>query len=394
MKKLTIRDIDIKGRKVIVRVDFNVPLDASGNITSDNRIRAALPTIEYLLQQNCVVILMSHLGKPKGKVEPKYSLQPVAKRLSELIKKDIVFTKDCIGAETQDAANNAKPGDVVMLENLRYHIEEEKNNPDFAKSLAELGEVYVNDAFATAHRSHASTEGITQYFSAPVAGFLMEKEIENLSYVIEHPKHPVVAIIGGAKISDKLGVIKNLVKKVDALLIAGGLTYNFLKAKGLEIGDSIFEPELFEDAKELMTEPKIRIPSDVVITDKLDPAGNAKFVKSDTITAGWQGVDIGPETIKQYCEIIQNAQTVIWAGPIGVFEIDRFAQGSREIANAIVAATKNGATSVVGGGDTVASLAKFGLKEQVSFVSTAGSASLEFLEGLELPGIKALKDKA
>jgi phosphoglycerate kinase len=336
---------------------------------------------------------MSHLGKPKGKVDPKYSLKPVAKRLSELINKDVLFAEECIGAVAQTVVEQAKVGDVILLENLRFHPEEEKNNPDFAKSLASLGELCVNDAFATAHRAHASTEGITKFFDKPVAGFLMEKEIEYLSYVVESPRHPFVAIIGGAKIADKLGVIKNLSKKVDYLLLGGGLIFNFFKAHGYEIGNSIFEPEMLEEAKSLLSEKKIKLPVDIVVTDKVDVNVNVKIVKANEITQDWAGVDIGPETCKNYTEIIKTAQTIVWAGPIGVFEIDKFANGSKEIANAVANATKIGATSVVGGGDTIACLAKFGLKDKISFVSTAGGASLEFLEGLELPGIKALKDK-
>jgi 3-phosphoglycerate kinase len=393
MKKLTVRDIDLNNKKVIVRVDFNVPLTENGDIRDDNRIRAAMPTIDYLLKQNCIVILISHLGKPKGKVDPKYSLKLVAKRLEGLINKPVLFAEDCVGPTAQNVIDKAKLGDVVLLENLRFHIEEEKNNEDFAKALASLGDAYVNDAFATAHRAHASTEGIAKYFKEPVAGFLMEKEIEYLSYAIEQPKHPCIAIIGGAKITGKLGVIKNLAKKLDAWLIAGGLTYNFLKAQDMEIGNSIYEPEMLKPAQELLSDPKIKLPIDILVTDKIEPIGNVKVVAFDKIEVGWQGVDIGPATVKRYSEIIKSAQTIVWAGPIGIFEVDRFANGSKEIANAIADATKTGATSVVGGGDTVASLAKFNLKDKVSFVSTAGSASLEFLEGLELPGIKALKDK-
>jgi len=393
MKKLTIRDIDFKNKKVLVRVDFNVPLSSTGEIGDDTRIRSSIPTIEYIMKQNGIVILMSHLGKPKGKVDPKYSLKPVAKRLSELINKDVLFAEECIGAVAQTVVEQAKVGDVILLENLRFHPEEEKNNPDFAKSLASLGELYVNDAFATAHRAHASTEGITKFFDKPVAGFLMEKEIEYLSYVVESPRHPFVAIIGGAKIADKLGVIKNLSKKVDCLLLGGGLIFNFFKAQGYEIGNSIFEPEMLEETKSLLSEKKIKLPVDIVVTDNVDANLNVKIVKANEITQDWAGVDIGPETCKNYAEIIKTAQTIVWAGPIGVFEIDKFANGSKEIANAVANATKIGATSVVGGGDTIACLAKFGLKDKISFVSTAGGASLEFLEGLELPGIKALKDK-
>ncbi len=394
MKKITIRDLDIKGKKVLVRVDFNVPLSSTGEITDDTRIRAVLPTLDYILKQNGIAILMSHLGKPKGVPNAKYSLKPIAKRLSDLIRKDVSFAEDCIGPTAQNVVDKTKPGDVILLENLRFHPEEEKNETNFAKLLASLGELYVNDAFATAHRAHVSTEGITRYFDKPAAGFLMEKEIEYLSYVAESPKRPYVAIIGGAKITDKLGVIKNLLPKVDYLLLGGGLIFNFFKAQEYEIGNSLFESEMLNEAKSLLTEKKIHLPVDVVITDKIEANANTKLVKPNEIITGWAGVDIGPQSRKTYVEIIKTAQTIVWAGPIGVFEIDKFANGSKEIGTAIANRTKNGATSVVGGGDTVACLAKFGLKDKISFVSTAGSASLEFLEGKELPGIKALKNSS
>jgi phosphoglycerate kinase len=393
MKKLSIRDLDIKGKKILVRVDFNVPLSATGEITDDNRISAALPTIEYIIRQQGITILMSHLGKPKGKIDSKYSLKPVAKRLSEIIKQDVLFAEDCTGFSAQSVVEKTKPGDVVLLENLRFHSEEEKNVPEFAKALAKLGELYVNDAFATAHRAHSSTEGIAKFFETPAAGFLMEKEIEYLSYVAESPKRPYVAIIGGAKITDKLGVIKNLLQKVDNLVLGGGLIFNFFKAKGYEIGLSIFEPEMLEQAKSLLSEKKINLPADIVIADKIDACANVKIVNVKNITQGWAGCDIGPETCKTYTEIIKNAKTIVWAGPIGIFEIDKFANGSKEIAKAVADATNKGATSVVGGGDTGSMLKKFALKDKISFVSTAGSASLEFLEGKELPGITALKNK-
>lgn len=393
MKKLSIKDLKINGKKVLVRVDFNVPLSAEGEITDDNRIRACLETINYIVKANGIAILISHLGKPKGKIDSKYSLKPVQERLSELLKKDVRFGEDCIGTKAQSIVDKAKPGDVVLLENLRFHPEEEKNNPNFAKALASLGDLYVNDAFATAHRAHASTEGITKYFDNPAAGFLMEKEIEYLSYVVESPKHPYVAIIGGAKITDKLGVINNLSEKVDSLLLGGGLIFNFFKAQGYEIGNSIFEAGMLEQAKNLLSLKKIKLPTDVVIADRFDASANIKTVKVNEITPGWMGVDIGQETSNDYAEVIKTAKTIVWAGPIGVFEIDKFAQGSKEIALAVANATKTGATSVVGGGDTVACLTKFGLKDKITFVSTAGSASLEFLEGKELPGIIALKDK-
>jgi 3-phosphoglycerate kinase len=283
---------------------------------------------------------------------------------------------------------------VVLLENLRFHPEEEKNDTAFAKSLADLGDLYVNDAFATAHRAHASTEGITKFFKNPAAGFLMEKEIEYLSYVAESPKHPYIAIIGGAKITDKLGVIKNLLPKVDFLLLSGGLIFNFLKAKGYEIGSSIFEPEILDETKTLLVEMKIKLPVDVVIANKIDASADVKTVKANEILQDWSGCDIGPETVKMYAELIESAKTIVWAGPIGIFEIDKFANGSKEIGLAVANATSAGATSVVGGGDTGAMLKKFGLKNKISFVSTAGGASLEFLEGKELPGIKALKNSS
>jgi len=393
VKKITIRDLDLTNKKVLVRVDFNVPLSSNGEISNDNRIRACLPTIDYIIKANGIAILISHLGKPKGKIDPKYSLKPVAQRLSELIKKDVLFGEDCIGATASSIVAKAKPGDVVLLENLRFHPEEEKNVPEFARSLASLGDLYVNDAFATAHRAHASTEGITKFFDKPAAGFLMEKEIEYLSYVVESPKHPYIAIVGGAKITDKLGVIKKLSKKVDVLLLGGGLIFNFFKAQGFEIGDSIFEPEMLDEAKSLLSEKKIKIPVDVVVADKIDAEANTKTVKINEIGLGWAGIDIGPQTCTNYTEIIKTAKTIVWAGPIGIFEIDKFANGSKQIAMSVANATQTGATSVVGGGDTVACLAKFGLKDKISFVSTAGGASLEFLEGIELPGIKALKDK-
>ncbi|MCX7785574.1 MAG: phosphoglycerate kinase [candidate division WOR-3 bacterium] len=392
MKKLSIRDLEVKNKKVLVRVDFNVPLSSTGEISDDTRIRAALPTIEYIIEQNGIAILMSHLGKPKGKPDPKYSLKPVATKLSQLINKEVLFTEDCIGPNVKGVIERAKPGDVVLLENLRFHPEEEKNDPTFAKALAELGEIYVNDAFATAHRAHSSTEGVTRYFDNPAAGFLMEKEIEYLSYVVESPKHPYVAIIGGAKITDKLGVIKNLSKKVDHLLLGGGLIFNFFKAQGYEIGNSIFEPEMLEETRNLLNEKKIKLPTDVLVAEKIAADAYTQVVYSNEIPTNWSGVDIGPQTCQIYKDIIKSAQTIVWAGPIGIFEIDKFANGSREIGLAIADATKAGATSVVGGGDTVACLSKLGLKDKVSFVSTAGGASLEFLEGRELPGIKALKD--
>lgn len=393
MTKLSVKDLDIKGKKVFVRVDFNVPMDESGKIRSDIRIRAALPTIEYIIKNQGIAILASHLGKPKGKKDPKYSLKPVAQRLSELIIKPALFAEDCIGEPAEKVIKQTKPGDVVLLENLRFHPEEEKNEPTFAKAIAGLADLYVNDAFGTAHRAHASTEGMAKLFDKPAAGFLMEKEINYLSSVVESPKSPYVAVIGGAKVSDKLAVIKNLLPKVDNLLLGGGLIFNFYKAKGYEIGKSIWEPELLDEAKSLINEKKIHLPEDVVVSDKTDGQGATNTVTVDKIPADLSGLDIGPKTIKKFQEILRNAKTIVWAGPMGMFEIEKFAQGTKGIAEAIADATKRGATTVVGGGDTVAALEKFKLADKVSHASTGGGASLEFLEGITLPGIAVLKDK-
>jgi len=393
MRKLSVRDLDIKGKKVFVRVDFNVPMDESGKIRSDVRIRAALPTIEYIIKNQGIAILVSHLGKPKGKKDPKYSLKPVAQRLSGLINKSVLFAEDCIGEPAEKVIKQAKSGDVVLLENLRFHPEEEKNDPTFSKALASLADLYVNDAFGTAHRAHASTEGMAKLFEKPAAGFLMEKEINYLSSVVESPKPPYVAVIGGAKVSDKLAVIKNLLPKVDNLLLGGGLIFNFYKAKGYEIGKSIWEPELLDEAKSLINEKKIHLPEDVVVSDKTDGQGIINTVTADKIPAELSGLNIGPKTIKKFQEILRNAKTIVWAGPMGMFEIEKFSQGTKGIAEAIADATKNGANTVVGGGDTVAALEKFKLADKVSHASTGGGASLEFLEGITLPGIAVLKDK-
>jgi phosphoglycerate kinase len=393
MRKLSVKDLDLNGKKVFVRVDFNVPMDETGKIRSDVRIRAALPTIEYIIKNQGIAILASHLGKPKGKKDPKYSLKLIAQRLSELIKKPVLFADDCIGEPAEKVIKQAKPGDVVLLENLRFHAEEEKNDPAFARALANLTDLYVNDAFGTAHRAHASTEGMAKLFEKPAAGFLMEKEISYLSSVVESPKKPYVAVIGGAKVSDKLAVIKNLLPKVDNLLLGGGLIFNFYKAKGYEIGKSIWEPELLNEAKSLINEKKIHLPEDVVVSDKTDGQGIINIVAADKIPAELSGLDIGPRTIKQYREILLNAKTIVWAGPMGMFEIEKFAQGTKGIAEAIAEATKKGATTVVGGGDTVAALEKFKLADKVSHASTGGGASLEFLEGITLPGIAVLKEK-
>jgi len=393
MKKFSLKDLDVSNKRVFVRVDFNVPLDNNGNISDDTRIRRALPTIQYIIDRGGIPILASHLGRPKGKKEPKLSLRPVAQRLSTLLNRDVTFLSDCIGKEVKETIDKAKPGDVILLENLRFHPEEKENDENFAKSLASLADLYVNDAFGTAHRAHASIAKITEFFLAPAAGFLMEKEIENLSKVLFSPTHPFIAIIGGKKISDKLGVIENLLDKVDSILLGGGLIFNFFKAKGYEIGNSIFEEELIERTYPLLKGSKIHLPVDVVIGDRFDNDANQKLVKSENIPEGWWGMDIGEETIKNYKEIILRANTIIWAGPMGVFEFESFAKGTKEIGEGIARATERGATSVVGGGDTLSALKRFGLVDKITHVSTGGGASLEFLEGKELPGIKALRDK-
>ena len=393
MNKYTVRDLALKGKRVFVRVDFNVPMSNDGKITSDNRIKAALPTINYILEQGGIPILASHFGRPKGLRNPAYPLRPVAECLSGLVNRPVKFAPDCIGPETEALVKTTRPGDIVLLENLRFHPEEEKNDPQFAKSLADLAELYVNDAFGAAHRAHASTEGMAKYFLTPAAGLLMEKEITFLSRVTEQPEHPYVAVIGGSKVSDKLGVIGNLLPKVDTLLLGGGIIFNFLKAKGLEIGKSLFEPEMMRETTSLLKEPKIRLPSDVVVGDSTDKTAQARNVAADAIPADWLGLDIGSAGASDFADIISRAKTIVWAGPMGLYELDQFANGTQAVAQAIAEATAKGATSVVGGGDTAAALGKFGLKQQVTHVSTGGGASLEFLEGRSLPGIAALKNK-
>jgi phosphoglycerate kinase len=393
LNKFTVKDLPVKGKRVFVRVDFNVPMSDTGKITSDNRIKAALPTINYIIEQGGIPILASHFGRPKGLRNPAYTLRPVAEHLSGLLNRPVKFAPDCVGPETEALVKAARFGDIVLLENLRFHPEEEKNDPQFAKSLADLAEFYVNDAFGAAHRAHASTEGMAKYFPKPAAGLLMEKEIVFLSRVTEQPEHPFVAVIGGAKVSDKLAVIRNLLPKVDTMLLGGGVIFNFFKAKGLEIGKSLFEPEMMREATSLLKEPKIRLPSDIVVGSSIDKTARFRNVAADAIPADWLGLDIGSAGASDFADIISRAKTIVWAGPMGLYELDQFAAGTQAVAQAIVEATARGATSVVGGGDTAAALGKFGLKKQVTHVSTGGGASLEFLEGRNLPGIAALKDK-
>lgn len=394
MNKKSIKDIDIKNKRVLMRVDFNVPQDEKLNITDDTRIRAAVPTIKYALEKRAKVILMSHLGRPKGGPEPRYSLRPAAQRLGQLIGKAVLMAPDCVGAEVKKIAGGMKPGEAVLLENLRFHREEEANDPGFAKELADLGDIYVNDAFGTAHRAHASTEGVTRFLPS-VSGFLVQKEIEYFEKAVSSPAKPYVAILGGAKVSDKIEVIKNLMKKVDAILIGGGMAYTFLKAQGVEIGKSKLEADKIGLAREILNEAgakkvKILLPVDHVVADRLDASAEAKTTDTDAIPPGMLGLDIGPKTVKVFEQELKNAKTIIWNGPLGVFEIDKFDKGSREIAR-FISGIK--ATSIIGGGDTAAAVAKFGLEDKMSHISTGGGASLEYLEGKTLPGIAALLDK-
>jgi len=397
MNKKTIRDIDLAGKRALVRVHFKVPLDSQQHITDDTRIRAALPTIRYILDHDASVILMSHLGRPDGKVVEKLSLAPVAQHLSELLGRDVEMAKDCIGPEVEAQAKSLQPGQVLLLENLRFHKEEEKNNPDFARQLAMLGEVYVNDAFGTAHRAHASTEGVTQYLPG-VAGFLMEKEINFLGSALEDPKRPFVAIIGGAKVSDKIAVLERLINMVDTLLIGGGMANTFLKAEGYEIGDSLFEESKVDVAKDLIAKAHQKdltylLPSDVVIADRFAADANFKVVAANDVPEGWRILDIGPKAVEAFQKALSNAQTIVWNGTLGVAEMPAFAKGTEAIIEILANRTRAGATTIIGGGDSAAAVDQAGAAEKMTHVSTGGGASLEFLEGRELPGVVALQDK-
>jgi len=391
MKKKTVRDIDVKGKRVLVRVDFNVPLKGD-KVTDDTRIRAALPTIQYLLEKGASVILMSHLGRPKEGPDPKYSMKPTATRLGELLGEPVAFVDDCVGPKAEAAASALKPGDVLVLENTRFYKGETKNDPKLAEQMAKLAQIYVNDAFGSAHRAHSSTEGVTKFLPA-VAGFLMEKELDYLGGVMENPGRPFVAILGGAKVSDKIGVISSLLDKANTLLIGGGMANTFLKAKGLVVGDSLVEDEVLGTAKELMVKAGARmlLPVDVVIAQAMEAGAATKTVAVDKVTAGWRILDVGPETLKKYREALLPAKTVVWNGPMGVFEMPPFAAGTKAVAS--VLADLKGATTVVGGGDSVAAVTQAGLAEKISHISTGGGASLEFLEGKPLPGVVALNDK-
>jgi phosphoglycerate kinase len=394
MNKLTIDDVRLKGKRVLVRVDFNVPMEG-GRITDDKRIIESLPTINRILTDGGRAILMSHLGRPDGTNKPGLSLRPVAQKLSELIHRPVLFAPDCIGNEVKDMVDRLKDGECLLLENLRFHPEEEANDESFARQLASLGELYVNDAFGTAHRAHASTEGITHFVQPAVAGYLMVREIEYLSRAVSNPVRPYVAIMGGAKISGKIDVIRNLMNSADTFLIGGGMMFTFLKAKGLEIGNSILEADRVELAGELMREARTRnvgliLPVDCVVAERFDNEAPRQRVSVNHIPPGWMGLDIGPETIRLFESELRRAKTVIWNGPMGVFEMENFANGTWEVAKILARVTEGGAMTIAGGGDTAAALARIGLDKAVSHVSTGGGASLEFLEGKVLPGLAAL----
>ena len=394
MNKKTIEDIDVSGKRVLVRCDFNVPLDGT-KITDETRIVAALPTIKYLLDHNAAVILCSHLGRPKGEFNMKYSLAPVAERLSEKLDKKVVLAKDVIGPDAQKCVSEMKPGDVVLLENVRFHKEEEKNDPEFAKKLASFAEIYVNDAFGTAHRAHASTEGVAHYLPA-VAGFLIGKELDVMGKALENPARPFVAILGGAKVSDKIGVITNLLEKVDTLIIGGGMSYTFQKALGGSIGKSLCEEDKIDLAREMLEKAKekgvrILLPVDDICGQEFNNDTLRITVHSKQIPDGWEGMDIGPQTQALFAAEIANAATVVWNGPMGVFEFPNFAGGTRAIAQAL--ADNHNCVSIIGGGDSAAAVEQMGYADKMTHISTGGGASLEFLEGKELPGVAALNDK-
>ena len=395
MNKKTIKEIDVQGKKVLVRCDFNVPIDSeTGKITDNRRIRGAIPTIKHLLDNNAKVILCSHLGRPKGEFNPKYSLAPVAEELAKLLERPVNLSKDVIGEDAENLTSNIKEGEIVLLENVRFHKEEEKNDPEFAKKLASFAEIYVNDAFGTAHRAHGSTAGVADYLPA-VSGFLIEKELEFLGSALENPQRPFVAILGGAKVSDKIGVIENLLEKVDTLIIGGGMAYTFYKAQGHNIGTSICEEDKLELANSLLEKAKqkqvnLLLPLDNHIASEYSNDAEDKFVESTEIPEGFMGLDIGPKTIESFKNAIKDAKTVLWNGPLGVTEFSKFAEGTREIATALA---ESDAITVIGGGDSAAAVEKMGLADKMTHISTGGGASLEFLEGKVLPGIACLNDK-
>lgn len=394
MNKKSVKDIDLKGKRILMRVDFNVPLNKQGGITDDVRIKAALETINYCLDQGVSLVLMSHLGRPKGEAKPEYSLGPVAKRLAELLNKPVEMLSDCIGEAVNSRVLAMKPGEVILLENLRFHKQETKNDPEFAKQLASLGEVFVNDAFGTCHRAHASTEGITHYLES-VSGFLVQKEIEYFQKVLTQAERPFLFILGGAKVADKIPVIENMLQRADCILIGGAMAYTFLKVGGVEIGSSRLEAESIPIVEKILTKAKsvkveIVLPLDHVVSDNIEGTHQVKTTEAENIEAGFMGVDVGPKTIKLFCDKIAQSKTIVWNGPVGIFENEKFAGGSEAIAKKIA---QSAAVSVIGGGDTAAAVKKFSLTEVMSHISTGGGASLEYLEGKTLPGIAALTDK-
>ncbi len=388
---------DLRGKRVLVRVDFNVPLNDEGEITDDTRIRAALPTINDLLQKDARVVLAAHFGRPKGKVNEGMRLTPVAARLGQLLKKNVTKSQSCIGADAEAKVNALRNGEVLLLENVRFFEEEEKNETDFAKQLAGLAEVYVNDAFGAAHRAHASTEGVTQFLSPSVAGHLMEKELQYLQGAIDQPKRPLAAIVGGSKVSSKIGVLESLIDKCDKVLIGGGMIFTFYKARGLSVGKSLVEEDKLELAKSLEAKAKVKgvqllLPNDVVLADDFSPDANSQVSSIESIPEGWMGLDIGPESVKVFQEALSECQTVIWNGPMGVFEFDKFAFGTNSIATTLADLSSKGCCTIIGGGDSVAAVEKAGLAAKMSHISTGGGASLELLEGKVLPGVAALDD--
>ena len=395
MSKKTVKDIDLKGKKVLVRCDFNVPLDENKNITDNTRIVAALPTIKYLLENNCSIILCSHLGRPKGEFKPEFSLAPVAKELSRLLDKDVIMAKDVIGEDAKTKAANLKEGEILLLENVRFHREETDNDPEFSKELASMAEVYVNDAFGAAHRAHSSTVGVASYLPA-VSGFLIEKELKFLGEALDNPVRPFMAILGGAKVSDKIGVIDSLLEKVDTLMIGGGMAYTFFKAQGYNVGNSMCEEDKLDLARELMQKAKdkgvkLMLPVDTRVGKEFKPDTESKTVAWTEIPDDWEGFDIGEKTIEMFSEELKSAKTVVWNGPLGLFEFDQFAKGTNAIAKVLSELTD--ATTIIGGGDSAAAVRKAGLQDKMTHISTGGGASLEFLEGKKLPGIECLQDK-
>lgn len=397
MAKLTLNDVEVKGKKVLMRVDFNVPIE-NGKITDDNRIVQALPSIKHVIENGGLLILTSHLGRPAGEFDPEFSLKPAADHLATLIDADVHFAEDCIGEQADSVISNADFGDVVVLENVRFHAEEKKNDEDFSKKLAAHGDLFVNDAFGSSHRAHASVAGVTRYLQPAVSGYLLEKEIKYLEESINDPERPFVAILGGAKVSDKIGVIENLLSKVDTIIVGGGMTYTFYKAKGWPIGNSLVEEDKVELAKELLEKAekagvKFMLPMDSVVAKEFKNDAEHKVVDEDCIEDGWMALDIGPQSALAFGNVIKGAKTVVWNGPMGVFEMENFADGTFAVAEALADATKFGATTIIGGGDSAAAIKAAGLMDKVSHVSTGGGASLEYLEGKELPGVASLTEK-